>query len=65
MMSCHHATRLLSEMQERELGFKEKINLRMHTFICSACRRFGLHVNTLSLAMRRYAAGVDKDKNKD
>lgn len=39
MLSCKQATRLMSQSQERPLGFGERFNLRLHTMICTGCRR--------------------------
>jgi len=39
-MTCQHATKLLSDAQERPLTDRERIGLRFHVLICSTCRRF-------------------------
>ncbi|MCA9231294.1 MAG: hypothetical protein KDA57_11620 [Planctomycetales bacterium] len=39
-MNCRHATRLLSEAQERQLSRRERFGLSFHVMICGACRRF-------------------------
>lgn len=61
MMNCYEVTRLMSEAQERTLTLKERLALRFHTAMCSACRRFGCHLETIRQAMQRYASGADND----
>ncbi|MEQ6889993.1 zf-HC2 domain-containing protein [Halomonas sp. CS7] len=38
MMMCKEATRLMSLRQDRPLSFQEKLSLRLHLAMCSACR---------------------------
>ena len=57
MLSCHQATRLASDAQERPLTFKEKVSLKIHTMMCSGCRNFENSMNTLRKAMRGFANG--------
>jgi len=60
MLSCHKATQLFSESQERPLTAREKVALNLHTLICAGCRNFGRHMDVLRLAARTYARGGDK-----
>jgi len=39
-MNCIHATELLSAAEERELTRRERLGLRFHVLICTACRKF-------------------------
>lgn len=57
MLKCFGATRLLSDAKERPLGSSERMALRLHLLMCSACRRFGRQVDVLRRAARAYAAG--------
>ncbi len=54
MLSCHDATRLMSERQERELSGRELVSLRLHVAICTACRRFEKHMGTVRRAAKEY-----------
>lgn len=60
MLNCHDATRLMSEEQERELGLKERMSLKLHVMMCSGCRNFGRHMHFLRSAMHAYAKGDDE-----
>lgn len=64
MLNCHDATRLMSEAQERELGLKERVSLKMHVMMCSGCRNFGQQMHTLRQTMRAYANGEDERTDK-
>lgn len=53
MLSCEQATRLLSEGQDRALTFPEKMNLKVHTAMCSGCRNFGRQLTSLRELIRQ------------
>ncbi|WP_116473029.1 anti-sigma factor family protein [Zobellella maritima] len=53
MLNCHKATRLMSEAQDRPLTLGEKLALRLHTMMCSACSNFEKQLP----ALRRMARG--------
>ena len=54
MLSCEQATRLISESQERRLGMRERLSLRVHLFICDGCTRFLRQAPLLRAAMRAF-----------
>jgi predicted anti-sigma-YlaC factor YlaD len=55
MLSCKQATRLVSEGLDRELGFTERVRLRVHLAICGGCTNFSKQVALLRQAMARLA----------
>ena len=57
MLSCHESTRLLSEGQDRPLGLKERLHLRLHLLFCSGCRHFGRQMRVLRDLTRAYVRG--------
>ncbi len=61
-MKCSHATKLLSEAEERQLSRRERFSLRFHILVCTACRRFqkqlGLLRQLLSQASPKMLAAV-------
>lgn len=61
MLTCKDASRLVSEGQERKLGFRERLGLRLHLWMCAQCRRFERQIQLLRLALRRMAAQIDVD----
>lgn len=54
MIKCKQATQMLSEKLDRPLSAKEKINLAMHTAICTPCRQFGKQMETIRGLSKSY-----------
>ncbi|MFP2767960.1 zf-HC2 domain-containing protein [Oceanisphaera sp. KMM 10153] len=63
MLSCHKATQLMSESQERPLGTTEKLSLALHTMMCKGCRNFERQLPVIRSLARAYADKPDHDKN--
>lgn len=59
MKSCRQVTRLLSEQLERPLGLGERMQLRVHCWMCSGCNNFGQHMQQLRLISRHFAKKPD------
>ena len=59
MMNCQHATRLLSEAQDRKLSLKERATLKFHIMMCTGCRNFGKQMKELRAFTRGYVKGKD------
>lgn len=57
MLSCHNATRLMSEKLDRNLGLVETMNLKLHLAMCKGCRHFDAHMGSLRQLTRAYAKG--------
>ena len=53
-LSCREASRLISESKDRDLGLGEKLTLRIHLGLCTACTRFTQQLDFLREAMKRY-----------
>lgn len=56
MLTCKRATRLLSEAQDRELPWTEKIPLKLHLMMCAGCANFRRQLDFLRRACRQYPA---------
>ncbi|HKP66653.1 MAG TPA: zf-HC2 domain-containing protein [Casimicrobiaceae bacterium] len=56
LLSCKEATRLMSQAQDRPLGYAERVKLRLHLAACTACTRFSRQMTLLREAMSRYRA---------
>ena len=54
ILSCKDVSHLVSQMQERDLGWFERWTLRLHLAACEACMRFEEQMRFLREAMRRY-----------
>ena len=54
VISCKEASRLLSQRQDRPLGFWEGLKLRGHLALCDVCTRFSKQLDFMREALRRY-----------
>ena len=54
MKSCKEVHRLVIEGQDRQFGFAERLAVRFHLMMCSACRRFEGQMNLMRQALRRF-----------
>jgi len=61
LLSCKQTTRLLSEGADRELGFGERIALRVHLAICHGCRNLNAQFKFLRVAVR----SLSRDGNEE
>jgi len=69
MLSCREATRLRLEGEERPLGPVERLSLRAHLAICTACTRFESQVSLMRGAMKQWRGyrdgSIDPDGSDD
>jgi hypothetical protein len=54
LLSCKEATRLLSQGEDRRLAYVERIKLRLHLAVCTACTRFSRQLAFMRRALVRY-----------
>ena len=47
MLSCKDIAKLASEGLDRKLSLRERISLRVHTTLCSACRAYRRQIKAL------------------
>lgn len=59
MLTCKDASRLISESQERPLGFRERWGLRLHLWMCDACRNFMRQVALMRKALRELGSRTE------
>ena len=52
--SCKEVSELLSQAQDRPLGWREKFGLYVHLPLCEGCRHFSRQLDFLRAAMKRY-----------
>jgi len=53
MLSCKEAARLVSQGLDRNLGFGERVMLRVHLTICDGCTNFKSQVEFLRRAVKQ------------
>jgi predicted anti-sigma-YlaC factor YlaD len=62
MLSCKEASRLVSQAQDRRLGWRERLALRLHLAFCDACREFSRQVAWLRQTLRHFARRAEQDE---
>jgi predicted anti-sigma-YlaC factor YlaD len=55
VLSCKETSHLVSQALDRRLTWRERLAVRLHLFVCDACRRFERQVAVLRAVARRYA----------
>lgn len=61
LLSCKETTRLLSQGEDRKLGFGERLALRAHLAICDGCRNVKAQFRFLRVAMKNLADDGKQD----
>lgn len=56
-MNCLKVTRLISEEQERQLTFMEKVGMKAHLITCPHCRTFKFNNEQMNKMMKKFAKG--------
>ena len=54
MLSCEEASVLLSQAQERRLGWWEQLGLKLHLTLCDGCANFRKQLDFIRLMIKRY-----------
>lgn len=54
MISCKHATELMSQDLDRQLSRSERLRLRLHLLFCIGCRRTREQFRFMRQALRNY-----------
>lgn len=54
MKTCKEVHRLVIAGQDRTLPLPQRIAVRIHLIMCSACRRFEAQMDLLRQAVRRF-----------
>ncbi len=60
-LTCDEATRLLSGSQDRDMAGAERLALRVHLFICAACRRYRRQLRFMRDAVRKLLEPSEDD----
>lgn len=61
MLNCKQASHLVSESQERPLGWRERWGLRMHLWMCISCYRFEQQIRLMRKAMHLFGQRAEAD----
>ena len=61
MLTCKHASQLVSRSLDRRLTTRERFMLRLHLFTCKACSRFLIQLTLFNKMMHRMKKQVEED----
>lgn len=61
LMSCKHASRLISQSLDRPLHWHERLGLRLHLSLCDMCTRFQRQLHVVRRAVRQLTEQVEQD----
>ncbi len=59
-LSCREATRLVLQSEDRRLGLTERLALRLHWGICTACLNFRRQQSAMRSMLDRWRAYRDE-----
>lgn len=60
-LDCREVTRLVLEGEDRRLGWRERLGVRLHLAVCKACPRFVGQVALMRQAMARWRQYAEND----
>ena len=63
MLSCKESTYLMSAAQDRPLGLRERLALRLHLMICKGCANYDRQMDFLRAACGRLRPPSGDGKN--
>lgn len=63
MLTCKQASQLISQSLDRPLSWSDRMQLRFHLVICSACNRFNRQLNQLRAAVHRIRHDTENDSS--
>ena len=61
MLTCKHASQLVSQSLDRRLTIRERFMLRLHLLVCNACSRFFMQLTLLSKMIHRMKKQAEED----
>ncbi len=63
MLSCKETSRLLSQGEDRKLGFGERVALRVHLAICDGCRNASKQFRFLRIAVKNLSRDGEEEQS--
>lgn len=62
--TCKEVHRLTSESMDRELSLVERVRMRTHLLVCTACSNFNHQMQLLRQAMRQLEPSADDNNER-
>lgn len=54
MLTCKEVSKLLSQSQDANPGFRARLNMKLHLMLCDGCTNFQKQLVFIRVALRRY-----------
>ncbi len=61
MLTCKQASQLISQSLDQPLSFPQRLQLKMHLFLCGACSRFKQQLQQLRTALQQLRNQIEND----
>ena len=61
MLTCKQSSQLISQSLDRPLSWSDRVQLRLHLFLCNACKRFKHQLNQICRAVQRATQYTEDD----
>lgn len=63
MLNCKEASQLISQSLDRPLSWSERWQLKIHLWMCNACRRFKQQLNQLKQHLKILRQQTEHDES--
>ena len=63
MLNCREASQLISQSLDRPLSWSERWQLKIHLWMCNACRRFKQQLNQLKQHLKILMQQTEHDES--
>lgn len=63
MLNCKQASQLVSQSLDRPLLWSERLQLKLHLFICNPCRRFKQQLKLFAAAIHLRNRMIENDQD--
>lgn len=63
MLSCKNANLMVSVSLDRTLSVRERLGVKLHLLMCSACQRVVAQMKLLRAAARRFGSAEEAESN--
>lgn len=63
MLNCREASQLISQSLDRPLSWSERWQLKIHLWMCNACRRFKKQLNQLKQHLKMLMQQTEHDES--
>lgn len=62
MLTCKQASQLISQSLDQPLSLPQRLQLKVHLFLCGACRRFRQQLHLLRAALQQLRNQIENDR---